>query len=294
LTAPIPEDTPITQPIVHPASSGSTTKNLVTILALLFFWPVGLILMFFWSGWKKTTKIIVSAIILLLVVLSTISSFVLVSSLLSRQTKPVPTPEVKPTTPTLPTTPPTPTPTTVVPPTDLEKPPVPVAAKFATIQQAYSFVATPENLGALSNAKLSEVDVLQSLKIKQWTFYFWTGTKDLVKLRVDDSGNFSKSKDTDSTLTAAVMQALPSPETIVAQDFVNPAKQKMTALGFSPAETVLSAKYTVCAYCSDHKQKWSLTIPLLGEEGKTTMKAKNVVFLDGDYSEMTDVTFYIY
>lgn len=77
----------------YPSSSGSTGKTVVTILTLFFFWPVGLILMFFWSEWKRSTKIAVSIILLVLIILSAIGWVVIFASLAKKQTEVInPTP----------------------------------------------------------------------------------------------------------------------------------------------------------------------------------------------------------
>ena len=62
-------------------SSGSSSKTLVTILLLFFFWPVGLILMWAWSGWKRSTKIIVSIIFLIFIILSIVGWVIIIAGM---------------------------------------------------------------------------------------------------------------------------------------------------------------------------------------------------------------------
>ncbi len=43
--------------------------NVITIITLIFFWPVGLILMWLLTSWRKKTKIIITIAIMLIVIL---------------------------------------------------------------------------------------------------------------------------------------------------------------------------------------------------------------------------------
>lgn len=45
------------------------TKTIITILLLIFIYPVGLILMWFWTSWKRWVKILVSLPVILLIFL---------------------------------------------------------------------------------------------------------------------------------------------------------------------------------------------------------------------------------
>ena len=58
-------------PIPSPPQQINQQKviNIITIISLIFFWPVGLILMWLLTNWGKKTKIIVTVVLVLLFVL---------------------------------------------------------------------------------------------------------------------------------------------------------------------------------------------------------------------------------
>lgn len=60
--------TPLTPPTNLPSTSGVSkdTKTIVTVLLLIFVFPIGFLLMWFWSGWKVWVKFLVSVPITIL------------------------------------------------------------------------------------------------------------------------------------------------------------------------------------------------------------------------------------
>ena len=50
------------QPVSQPQQTSEDTKTIVTVLLLIFFFPVGLILMWLWPAWSKKVKVIVTAV----------------------------------------------------------------------------------------------------------------------------------------------------------------------------------------------------------------------------------------
>lgn len=65
------------------AASGTSqdTKTLVTVLLLIFIWPVGLIVMWVWSGWKAWIKILITVLsfLVILPIVAMLATVVLVA-----------------------------------------------------------------------------------------------------------------------------------------------------------------------------------------------------------------------
>lgn len=77
-----PESHPIQTPDGQQTSKGTSedTKTIVTVLLLLFIYPIGLILVWFWVKWPRWVKIIISLpIIIILLALVLIPIFVFIS-----------------------------------------------------------------------------------------------------------------------------------------------------------------------------------------------------------------------
>lgn len=53
-------------------------KTLITVLLLIFFFPLGFILMWFWTKWPKWVKIVIS-LPTILIILGVISSIILIA-----------------------------------------------------------------------------------------------------------------------------------------------------------------------------------------------------------------------
>lgn len=55
---------------VYPNESTTLGKTIITILALIFFYPIGLLLMWGWSKWPKWLKILITLPILILIIIA--------------------------------------------------------------------------------------------------------------------------------------------------------------------------------------------------------------------------------
>ncbi|MCX6783997.1 MAG: hypothetical protein NT141_02930 [candidate division WWE3 bacterium] len=72
---PIPPVAPQTPPVVKPAGETEDTRTIVTILLLIFVYPVGFALMWFWAKWKKSIKALVTCITCLPILIAIIFFF---------------------------------------------------------------------------------------------------------------------------------------------------------------------------------------------------------------------------
>ena len=67
-------------PAPNPSGTSEETRNIITVLCLIFVFPVGLILMWFWAKWKLWIKLLISFIPLILFALIMLLSFVIVAT----------------------------------------------------------------------------------------------------------------------------------------------------------------------------------------------------------------------
>lgn len=173
--------------------------------------------------------------------------------------------------------------------------PTPRIIKFTTIEEAYAFAVSDGKIPDLSNSKMEKIEVLYRLNSKQWTFSLRDNLL-TTKIKVSDSGNFSKSTDNNSSNNQqSFWQALPAPSEVVTAKYIDLANEKMIAAGFKPS-VLISATYSVCTYCTNYKQEWMVYIPQSGEEAKipNIMNAKQLIFRDGTYVSINDATLTIY
>jgi hypothetical protein len=296
-TAAVPE-VPVTPVTVRPTEATTITSPLwPTIIAFLLSGPLGALLTFFvWRGSRpKSKKTILTVVIVLgldflgFILLGPLIFLVVIGVSKEARLRVLPSPENPAATFVFPT------PESGLPWSSPTANPSPAMVRFTSATEALTFALADNKVANPQNVKLDELDILTTATSKEWKFTFRDGDN-LTTIRVEGDGNFSRDTSTDTANgEPSFWSKMPLPAMVASESFIEQARQKMTAGGFTPSLTTVSAKYTTCTYCTDYKEKWTIYLPFAGvEKTSGTMDAKQIVFQDGAYTSMNDGTLSIY
>jgi len=75
------------QPAPQPQQTSEDAKTIVTVLLLIFFFPVGLILMWLWPAWSKKMKMIITALYVAVPILVGLVMMLFIGSILYSASK---------------------------------------------------------------------------------------------------------------------------------------------------------------------------------------------------------------